>query len=288
MAAFLEEVLPVNVRMGASYADKYDVEITTTGSGSEYRKLTQPFPVRNFHINFTLLRDDMAAKVLDLYHSARGMYAGFRVKCLDDFSTNKHVLAPTGSDWTLPLVSTGVYQLIKGYGEGYTQLSLGYSYRNIYKPVSGSAVLRIAGVDTTAGYSVDTTSGLLTLSTDVTGSITGITKASQAIISTTTVVNVGASVLITGVSGMTQLNFVRYKVTASNPGISFTIDVNSTAFSTYTSDGTFHTRPQTGEVVSGGCYFDIPCRFNSLIEVAAVSSDLRDCGGIDLIELINP
>jgi len=44
----------------------------------------------------------------------------------------------------------------------------------------------------------------------------------------------------------------------------------------------------TTEVIRGGCYFDIPCRFNSQIEVSAISADLRDCGGIDLIELLNP
>ena len=34
----------------------------------------------------------------------------------------------------------------------------------------------------------------------------------------------------------------------------------------------------TTEVIRGGCYFDIPCRFNSQIEVSAISADLRDCG----------
>ena len=44
----------------------------------------------------------------------------------------------------------------------------------------------------------------------------------------------------------------------------------------------------TTEVIRGGCYFDIPCRFNSKIEVSVISTDLRDCGGIDIIELLNP
>ena len=116
MAEFLEEVLPVNVRMGASYTDAYEVEITQVAGGGEYRKLTHQFPVRSFHINFTMLRDDMASKVLAVYHRAYGMYAGFRVKCLDDFSTNNHRGVPTSTDWILPKISSGVYQLIKGYG----------------------------------------------------------------------------------------------------------------------------------------------------------------------------
>lgn len=217
MTAFLEEVLPVNVRQGATYADKYAVEITTTASGSEYRKLTHPFPVRNFHINFTLLRDDLAAKVLGLYHRAYGMYAGFRVKCLDDFSTNANTLAPTATDWTLPKISSGVYQLIKGYGSGATPLGIGLPYRNIYKPVAGSVLVSRDGATISTGSPVGTT---------------------------------------------------------------VTID-------TTTGRVTISPAPTT-EVIRAGCYFELPCRFNSLIEVAAVSPDLRDCGGIDIIELINP
>lgn len=211
MASFLEEVLPVNVRMGASWADGYAVEITTTASGAEYRKLTHPFPVRSFHINFTLLKDDMANKVLALYHRAYGMYAGFRVHCVDDFSTNGNTTAPTKDDWVLPKISSGVYQLIKGYGSGATPLGIGLPYRNIYKPVSGSVILAKNGTLISSGITIDTTTGRVTLSP-----------------------------------------------------------------------------APTTEVITGGCYFDIPCRFNSKIEISATSYDLRDCGGIDLMELLAP
>ena len=55
MAEFLEERLPVDVRMGASYADEFQVEITQTSGGSEYRHLVHPYPVRHFTIHYTLL-----------------------------------------------------------------------------------------------------------------------------------------------------------------------------------------------------------------------------------------
>lgn len=289
MAAFLEEVLPVNVRMGAAYTDDYAVKITTTAGGAEYRSLTHNFPVRSFHINFTLLKDDLASKVLALYHRAYGMYAGFRVKCLDDFSTNGNTSVPTATDWNLLLVSTGVYQLIKGYGSGATPLGIGLPYRNLYKPVSGSTKVAISGLTAPLGWSVDTTTGRVTFDTNKTGTITGITKASQAVISIaghSFVAN--ETVYISGVSGMTQINSQRLLVVSVVAGVSITVDIDSTGFSTYTSGGTANTRPQAGEVVTGGCYFDIPCRFNSKIEVSAVSPDLRDCGGIDLIELLSP
>ena len=211
MAEFLEEVLPVNVRMGASYTDAYEVEITQVAGGGEYRKLTHPFPVRSFHINFTMLRDDMASKVLAVYHRAYGMYAGFRVKCLDDFSTNNHRGVPTSTDWILPKISSGVYQLIKGYGSGGTPLSIGLPYRNIYKPETGTVLVSKNDVTLSSGVTVDYNTGRVTI-----------------------------------------------------------------------------TPAPTTEVIKGGCYFHIPCRFNSLIASSAVSADVRDLDGVDLLELLNP
>jgi hypothetical protein len=87
---------------------------------------------------------------------------------------------------------------------------------------------------------------------------------------------------------MTQINGLRGLILSVVAGTSITVAVNSSGFSNYTSGGTANTRPQAGEVVSGGCYFDLPCRFNSKIEVSHMSDALRDCGGIDIIELVKP
>ena len=98
MASFLEERLPIDVRIGMSYADDYAVLITQTASGAEYRKLVQPFPVRSFHVNFTTDQADLWERVLALYHRSRKSFFGFRVKCLDDFSTNNLTGVPTPLD----------------------------------------------------------------------------------------------------------------------------------------------------------------------------------------------
>lgn len=68
-------------------------------------------------------------------------------------------------------------------------------------------------------------------------SITGITKAAQAVISTTAQFEVGQLIKINDVVGMTELNGNFYQVVTSTP-TSVTINVNSTGFSTYVSDGT--------------------------------------------------
>ncbi|MQM29592.1 MAG: hypothetical protein CRU78_03200 [Candidatus Accumulibacter phosphatis] len=211
MPEFLSERLPVDVRMGASYADEYAVEITTTAGGAEYRRLIHGFPARRFTINYTLLRDDLAARVLALYHRAYGKFAGFRVRCADDFSTNNHTGVPTATDWVLPKISSGVYQLIKGYGSGATPLGIGLPYRNLYKPVAGTVLVSKNDVTLNSGVSVDYTTGRVTISP-----------------------------------------------------------------------------APTTEVIKAGCEFDLPCRFNSSIEITALSKSMRDCGSIDIIELLQP
>ena len=113
MADFLEERLPVDVRMGASYADEFQVEITQTSGGSEYRRLVHQYPVRHFTIHYTLTTTDLWSRPLALYHRAYGMLAGFRVKVKDDFSTNANTAAPTAFDQPLLMLSAGVYQLQK-------------------------------------------------------------------------------------------------------------------------------------------------------------------------------
>ncbi|HCZ15765.1 MAG TPA: hypothetical protein DHV85_14505 [Candidatus Accumulibacter sp.] len=209
---FLEERLPVNVRLGVSYADDYEVLITTTASGAEYPKLIHPFPVREFHVNFTTDKADLWARILSLYHRARKSYYAFRVKCLDDFSTNGFTGTPTPLDQPLANTASGVYQLRVFYGTNGAAPSHGYPSRTIYKPVAGTVVAAKNGLTISSGLSVDTTTGLIT-----------ITPA-----------------------------------------------------------------PLITDAITAGCQFDIPCRFNSKIEVTAVDISLRDCHSFDLIERLNP
>ncbi|MBN8518829.1 MAG: DUF2460 domain-containing protein [Candidatus Accumulibacter sp.] len=213
MPSFLEERLPVDVRLGMSYADDYTVMITTTSGGAEYRKLVQPFPARSFHINFTTDQADLWSRVIALYHRAYGKFAGFRVKCMDDFSTNNLTGTPTPLDEVLANSSTGIYQLRNFYGTNGTALAgVGYPSRTIFKPVAGTVVAAKNGVTISSGLTVNTTTGLITISP----------------------------------------------------------------------------APLISDTITAGCQFDIPCRFNSMIEVTAIDRKFRDCGSIDLIELLNP
>lgn len=289
MAEFLDELLPIDVRMGASYADEYEVEITQTKGGAEYRRLVHPYPTRHFTIHYTLQTADLWSRVISLYHRAYGMLAGFRVRCKDDYSTaaiGSH--APTDS--AALKLSDGVYQLQKEYGKGAAALSIGYPVRAIYKPVASTVRVAIGSLEIlntpVVNWTLGTT-GQITFSANKSKSVTAITKAASAVVTVGThTLLVGESVYFSGVAGMTQINGLRGLITAIG-ATTITVAINSTGFSTYTSGGTVNTRPQTGETVSSGCEFDIPCRFNSRIDIQHIASDVREAGDIDIVELLN-
>lgn len=71
----------------------------------------------------------------------------------------------------------------------------------------------------------------------ITANITNVTQATQAVVTANNTFTVGQLVTIAGVTGMTQLNGNTYQVINSS-GTSFTLNVNSTAFTAYTGAGT--------------------------------------------------
>ena len=290
MPEFLEERLPEEVRTGAQTRSAYQVQITRTAGGSEYRRLVHNLPMRSFVIHFTSLRDDIIKRVLDLYDRAHGRYAGFRVRWPDDFSTRTDGRsAPTAIDQTLSRISAGVYQLQKAYGQGGTPSGAGLPVRTIHKPVSGTALVAVGGVTWSSGWTLDSTTGRITFAANKTKAITGITKAAQAVINfgATHSFLVGETVHISGVAGMTQINGQRAAIvgTATN---NITVDINSTSYGTWTSGGTANTQPQASETVTGGCEFDLPCRFDSDLDMTLLTRTVREIASIDVVEILAP
>lgn len=290
MADFLEERLDhQKIKMGASFAEQYAVNIVTTSGGNEYRSLTHPFPVRTFDISQLLEKSETYNYILALYHRAHGQYAGFRIRCYDEFSSNGNIGTPTAFDQTLLPVSAGVYQIVKQYGTNGTAGAAGYPYRVIHKPVYGSVKVGIGSTEIRiADWSVVTTTGRITLAANIGHAITGISKASSA------VVTLGAHTYVTGmsvgfksVSGMTQINGLRGLIT-SYDATTITVNINSSAFSVYTSGGETNTAPQTGETVSCGFEFDWPVRFNGSLVIGQDYPTHRNADGIELIEILNP
>lgn len=290
MADFLEERLSEDILLGSSWQDEYSVQIVTTAGGQEYRSLRHPYPVRVFDVSYMLERADMWTELLNVYARAHGTFAGFRAKCYDDYSSNGATGTPTAFDQACVTVTAGsIYQLAKSYGTDKSAGSTGYAYRLIQKPVSGSVLVGIgATAIRSADWSVVTTTGRVTFAADVTKSITGISKAAQAQITVGSHSFVsGQSVQISGVAGMTQINAQRALITTTD-ATTITVAIDSSAYSTYSSGGVVHTRPQSGEVVTAGYTFDMPVRFDTVIPVGQDYPGWRPVDGVKLRELLNP
>lgn len=289
MPDFLEERISSLIRMGASYTDDYAVNIVTTSGGQEFRSLPHPFPVRKFDISYLLDSDTTYAELQAIYHRAHGRFAGFRVRCHDEWSSNGRISPPTAFDQPMTLVSAGVYQLTKRYGTDKTAGATGYAYRNIKKPVAGTVLVGIGPTQIkSADWSVVTTTGRVTFAADVTRSISGITNAAQAVITIGAhSLLVGQSVHVSGVAGMIQINGQRALITAI-AATTITVAINSTAFAAWASGGAIHTRPQSGEAVTAGFEFDFPVRFNTAMPIGQDFPGHRSVDGVELIELLNP
>lgn len=290
MSYFLEERISDLIRYGSSWSDGFAVTDGKTSGGGRFAALNHRYPVRTFDASYMLDDAGMWAELLGIYARAYGTLAGFRARCFDEWSTNGAKGVPTAFDHPMLLVSAGIYQLVKLYGTDKTALAgLGHPYRKLKKPVVGTTKVGIGATEIrSADWSVDTTTGLVTLAADKTFSISGISNAAQAVIGLTGhTLSVGQSVQISGAAGMTQINGQRALITAA-PANQITVAVNSTAFSTWTSGGVVHTRPQSGESVTGGCEFDFPIHFTTALPVGMDYPGWRPVESLQFEELLNP
>jgi uncharacterized protein (TIGR02217 family) len=161
--AFLETPrFPDTIAFGASGGPEYSTGVVEKWSGSEQRNRNWSSPRYRYQIGLAL-RSEADTRALYAFFNAitKGMLHGFR---FPDFNAGES----TGID---ELIGTGTgssadYQLVKRYASG------PYAYdRIITKLVSGSLIVKVAGV-ATGSYSVNTTTGIVTMSATLGAAIT--------------------------------------------------------------------------------------------------------------------
>jgi len=148
----------------------------------------------------------------------------------------------TGSAYNLNLGFTPskihlVNQTTLASGVGVFDSEWFYGMTNAYAKTISTAGTPVFALSTTNGFTpYQTGDAALWTPTNIT--ITGISAAAQAVVLTTSALPaVGEVVTFSGVVGMTQINTLRGKITAVNPGVSFTVDINTTGFTAYVSGG---------------------------------------------------
>lgn len=271
--AFLEAPrFPEPALVGGTVRVSYNNTIVGHGDRKEEVNINWDQALRTYTLGFVDDADTVLQDVVAFFNAVSGGYDGFRVKDPIDYATADTVTATDASlgAWD---GSTTAYQLRKDYTVGALKAT-----RYISKPVSGTVLFGVGGVRSDIHMSsVDATTGIIIVDTTVehtnSSSIISleesyspfpapgvlITPNDTAWLSS---LSVNDSLYVSGVNGMTELNGNRYRISHIGANL-FVLDVDVSGFTAYDDDGSgdFTTLIQSGEELSAGCEFDVPCRF---------------------------
>jgi len=156
--AFHEIRFPDRISYGARGGPRRLTQIVTLKSGFEERNQSWQHSRRQYNASMGIRRLAHLEEVIEFWEARRGQLHGFRWKDWTDFKScrTKQVISATDQ-----LIDNGngtktEYQLVKRYING------GEEYiRPIRKPVTGTVVVSINDVETTA-YTIDHTTGIIT------------------------------------------------------------------------------------------------------------------------------
>lgn len=152
MASFHEVQFPPDISYGASGGPAFSTAVVATVSGYEHRNINWSQGRGRWNVAHGLKTRAQVADLIAFFRARKGRAYGFRFKDWSDFQASTQVLG-TGDG------STTAFQLVKHYVSGEID-----DVRLISKPVAGTVQVYHDGAPAT-GWSVDTTTGLITFTT---------------------------------------------------------------------------------------------------------------------------
>ena len=158
--AFDEIEIPLHVSFGSSGGPGFSTEVVVIDSGYERRNQNWSQARRSFDAKTGVRSAADVGTLLAFFHARAGRARGFRLKDWSDFTSNADgISTPAFNDQTIATGdgSTLTFQLVKNY----TSDAVTHQ-RIITKPVSGSMLIGVNGTQVLTGWSVDTTTGLVT------------------------------------------------------------------------------------------------------------------------------
>jgi uncharacterized protein (TIGR02217 family) len=159
MVAFVEQRFPVEYSWGASGGPKFRTHVIATDSGDEARVQTWQFPLCTYKLTRDLYNQVDHEKLLAFWRLMGGRATGFRFK---DWMDYKGASETIGAGDGL----TTNFQLSKKYtfADSVTGVSQTIT-RVIKKPVPGTLSMKLNGVVQASGWSVNTSTGLVSFVT---------------------------------------------------------------------------------------------------------------------------
>jgi uncharacterized protein (TIGR02217 family) len=154
---------PVEISYGSRGGPGFSTSVVELDAGTEERISRWNGARRRYNARFGIREPAAIADVLEFYIAREGAAHGFRWKDWTDYSTAEdHRDDPTHLDVQIGTGdgSTTQFQLVKRYASGGVTRT-----RNLTKPVAGTVRVALDGLEQTTGWSVDTTTGIVTFDT---------------------------------------------------------------------------------------------------------------------------
>ncbi len=160
--SFHEVRFPDGISYGTSGGPERRTEIATLGSGFEERNSPWSHSRRRYNAGYGVRNTNDLHAVIGFFEARHGRLHGFRFKDWLDWKSCPPLDEFTPTDQSIG-IGDGVqsdYQLVKRYISG-DQTYI----RPITKPVAGTVIIALDGIEQTTGWSVDTSNGLITFDT---------------------------------------------------------------------------------------------------------------------------
>ena len=160
--AFHEVRFPDNISRGARGGPERRTQIVELASGDEERNASWANSRRRYDVAYGIRRADDLAAVVAFFEARNGRLYGFRFKDWADYKSCTPSQMPSATDQVIGTGdgTTTDFQLVKAYTSGAQSWA-----RAITKPVAGTVRVAIDGTEQASGWSVDTTTGVISFTT---------------------------------------------------------------------------------------------------------------------------
>lgn len=151
--AFHEVRFPDDIAYGATGGPEFATSVVATASGYEQRNINWSAARGRWDVASGLKKQTQLDTLIAFFRARKGRAHGFRFKDWTDYKATAQALGTGNGTIT-------TFQLIRTYSSGGST-----DVRTITKPVAGTVKVYLAGVLQASGWSVNTTTGVITFST---------------------------------------------------------------------------------------------------------------------------
>jgi uncharacterized protein (TIGR02217 family) len=156
--AFLEVQFPTDISFGSLGGPEYQTDVIVIGSGYEKRNARWPIGRHRYNVAYGARTQATIESLIDFFQACQGRAHGFRYQDPMDYKSCSIMDDQTYLDQSIG-TGDGVetdFQLYKSYTKGSQTVT-----RTINKPISGTVLVGEDGVNQAAGWTVDTTTGVI-------------------------------------------------------------------------------------------------------------------------------